>query len=333
MSDGTVTNQRSWFRLLSIFTDIVSAIGLFFTTLLPFNSTVPVMRTSENNHRRTTRNPSAEISRSNGGTSVAQSRNVSSSSTSTSTSHVFVNHAWLKNNGFPDDQAVRSLLIKYVTLHLTLKNKFPGELIYKIFTFTDGYVVTGEERTDRQGGMNNMNYRYLMMPLFNTPVFHPVSVEFTVVSNDQGWTSEPGPTGQHDSFTWGEAAIATFSSPPSSTTTTSTTSLSVAAAVAALPPSSTTSSQRYHIYTNRRAERRPERQVIKKDHTDELLQDILESLAAARDDQRTVALELWLRSQYPGWTNTVHEANIQITWEMTDAILLLDSLDNFVTFK
>ena len=324
MSDGTVTTQRSWFRLLSFFTDIVSAIGLFFTTLLPINSTVPVMITSENNHRRTARNPSAEISRSNGGTSVAQSRNVSSSSTSTFTPHVFVNHAWLKNNGFPDDQAVRSLLIKYATLHLTLKNKIPGELIYKIFTFTDGYVVTGEERTDRQGGMNNMNYRYLMMPLFNTPVFHPVSVEFTVVSNDQGWTSEPGPTGQHDSFTWGEAAIATFSSP------TSTTSSSVAAA---LPPSSTTSSQRYHVYTNRRAERRPERQVIKKDRTDELLQTILASLAAARDDQRTVALELWLRSQYPGWTNTVHEANIQITWEMTDAILLLDSLDNFVTFK
>ena len=317
-SDGTVTN-RSWFRL-SIFTDIASAVVLFFATLLPINSAVPEMtRTAENANRRTNGNPSEGSSRSrDGGTSLARSPGLSTasaSSSSTSTPNVFVNYAWLRNNGFPDDQAVRSLLVKYATLKLTLQGRIPDELIYKIFTFTDGLVVTSVERTERQGETDNMNYRYLQIPLLNTPVFLPVSVQFTVISNDQGWTSEPGPTGQRDSFSWGEAAVTTH---PSSSSSSS---------------SVPTSSHRHHVCTNRRAERRPEQLVITKDHNDALLQEIVTSLTAARDGQQSVVLELWLRSQYPGWTNIMHEAKIQITWEMRDAILLLNSIEDFVTFK
>ena len=214
------------------------------------------------------------------------------------------------------------LLLRYVVLRRALKGvskkfrtaELPDEILFKIYTYA-GFVATVEVSTNqrlRGGNFQDDVYLRLATPARAFRLFTPVNVSFEIISWDQGWTSEPGPTGERDSFSWGEAAVLphVLSPPPQ--------------------PLGEGNSQRFFIYRNRRACAAPEQQTATFTEGTALVHALAKSAARATaegGDAGEIVVELHLRSAYPGWANNAQMGRISVDWALSDAVLLAKDVD------
>jgi len=228
-------------------------------------------------------------------------------------------------------EARAQLLLRYVVLRRALRGvakklhttELPDELTFKIFAYA-GFVATVEvSTTERCHGRDRQDDCYLQMklPARAFRLFAPTSVTFQVSSHDQGWTSEPGPTGERNSFTWGEAAVLphVLTPPP--------------------PPLGEGHRMRHFIYRNRRACAEVDHQTVTFGEGTPLVQALVASAAsvaaAAANDGGAgggtqpgeVVVELHLRSAYPGWAHHAHRGRISVTWALTEAVLIEENVD------
>ena len=221
---------------------------------------------------------------------------------------ITVNKKYAQEHGW--QLSLISPIVSYVALRQAIKSatkkstmSLPDEVIRKIFAYCGFNSNTLLEKNEEERGQSNMNSNYASLEMSPTTLkaFRPIAVQFNIVSWDQGWTSEPGSTGERNSHSWGEASV--FS--PSA--------------------SNEQNSERHFVYRNLRARDEPEEQWIDFDCNSPLVQAII-----AAGSAEPVTIGLWLRSQYPGWTNNIARASIKVTWEPSDDVLLMDDIDNLI---
>lgn len=133
-------------------------------------------------------------------------------------------------------------------------------------------------------GGGNQNEVYLTMTLPPLLCRRFSLIEFEVESKDQGWSSYPDEQGTRTSHTWGEVSL------------------------------SCTPDERHHVYRNIHAGAKFERQVVPFpiDH------DFCQSIKKRVDQSEPQTVQLWLRSLYPGWQQTLRHAEIRVFWHFTE---------------
>ena len=221
---------------------------------------------------------------------------------------VIINEQYAHEHGW--QLSLVSPLVSYVSLRQAIKaatkkstSCLPDEVIWRIFDYCGFNSSTLFERRKEERGQSNMNSNYasLHIPSATLKTFRPIGVQFHVISWDQGWTSEPGVTGERNSHSWGEASVISSSA------------------------SNEQNDRRHFVYRNLRARDVPEEQWINFGRNSPIVQAII-----AAGSVEPVTIGLWLRSQYPGWTNNISSASIKVTWEVTDDVLLIDDIDQLI---
>ena len=134
-------------------------------------------------------------------------------------------------------------------------------------------------------GNQNEVYLTLSIPWSFRRYLKFVKIEFEVVSKDQGWSSYPDEQGTRSSNTWGEVALSDYPD------------------------------VRYHVYRNIHAGKQFEKQVVVFQPDHDFCQSLLKHLAAK---ENSFDMQLWLRSMYPGWQQTLKFAKMSVVWHFTE---------------
>lgn len=133
-------------------------------------------------------------------------------------------------------------------------------------------------------GGGNQNQIYLALTLSPSYQRQLTFIEFEIESKDQGWSSYPADQGSRTSNTWGEVSL------------------------------SCSPDERHHVYRNIHAGKNFESQTVVFDADHDLCKAVHQH--AARGE--SVDLQLWLRSMYPGWQQTVRLARMTVKWHFTE---------------
>ena len=210
---------------------------------------------------------------------------------------------------------LRNFIIRYTAVK-KLFFGLPSEVIARIFDFDDQISSTVVQNSLLRG-TSDMNILYASMPIAISNIdlkyfeyFTPKMCTFVVDSHDQGWTSQER-TNRRDSYSWGEVS---FSCP-------------------VLEVGNNTST-RCEVYRNMRACSNWDEQIVEFNKSSNLLVLLIQLLEQLRllsvvtenfdefvnNDEPLLTLQLWIRSCYPGWTNTIRFASITIVWEISDAL-------------
>ena len=185
-----------------------------------------------------------------------------------------------------------------IIVSLTLRKAFkslPDTIIGHIIELSGLSAVDTVETRTLCNGEDNENRLHLQLITTRhqqRKLFHPSSIEIIVDSRDQGWTSEPGISGQRLSHTFGELCI---------------------------------DGQRYFCYRNIAAGKRWEVQVTQLAPGSQLMQIIKstwEQFATSTDPRRDpFYIQFWVRSLYPGWRNRIRYASIRLYWTINLNVL------------
>jgi hypothetical protein len=203
------------------------------------------------------------------------------------------------NDGYIPDYA--DIIILILNIYRASKVFLPLELIVSILTEYSGYVPITEKFVNRyvQAG-NNADYKYLEI---NIPIYRycrPDQVKVWVNSHDQGWSSNDRSLHRtrSGSYTWGEVAL------------------------------SSSSQTRYEVYRNIHACSNFEFQSATFGGGNVFMKKIAEeyrcrSFNCFHHSALPFTIVLFVRSLFPGWTNHINYAKIQITWKLSKEFMEL----------
>ncbi len=180
--------------------------------------------------------------------------------------------------------------------------RLPGILILEILNWADFSPSFGSVSRSSSGvpQRNDQNVLYLSVQIEQHKYFSLDSIVFTVDSKDQGWSSYPENRGTRDnSHTFGEASV------------------------------STSPATRYRVYTNLHAGSSFEMQEKVFDRDSELVRQAVAASASAFSpphdglssslvEPHLPEVQLWIRSMYPGWVNSVRYGEIDLSYKFTD---------------
>eukprot|EP01031_Cornospumella_fuschlensis_P045117 gene45117-55191_t len=158
--------------------------------------------------------------------------------------------------------------------------------------------VARESKQHRRVG-SNANHLHLHLPLSKLQFHVPISIVIKVNSKDQGWSSYPDEHGMRNSWSWGELAL------------------------------SVRAGERHRVYTNIHAGQDWEVQTKSFGPMDDVMQGLCAVLLDAQQNPEVplgghvVDLQLFLRSQFPGWENHIKHASISVEYMLTDDALKL----------
>jgi hypothetical protein len=187
---------------------------------------------------------------------------------------------------------------------------FPVVLMLEIMSMSDfsPEVCQRVVKDSTHRGHGNQNEVYLSIPIVPPRYAKRLSgLCFKITSKDQGWSSYPSEQGTRTSNTWGEASLSTGNN----------------------TDTDITSDARFHVYRNIHAGREFETQTITFDVDSDLCKAIIQLMKANHnncnnntnsdnDGNTPPSLQLWLRSMYPGWQQTVSYAEVRMMWRFSE---------------
>lgn len=168
---------------------------------------------------------------------------------------------------------------------IALRKSFPGipePILQNVIDFSGivGVVYTRSMQCSEGGdNENRLHLVYTISPRIDRHLFRPMRIVVTVESCDQGWTSYPEMRGRRQSHTFGELCV---------------------------------DDERFPCYRNIAASSTFERQSIEFSADSLIMRKICSTWVASIG--RKLNIELWVRSQYPGWKNRIRFADISVFW-------------------